>query len=797
MSLENQYQQTVKTKQCPSCGVFVDPSLSVCPNDGTSLIERFDKDPTFVNYEFLGTIGSGGMGVIYKARQVILNKIVAIKTLHPHLSSPAAFRRFQIEGQATSLLKHPFIIAVHDFGITKSGQTFMVMDFVDGETLDSLLRRIGQLDAEHFLNIFIDVCDALAHAHSRSVIHRDIKSSNIMIVKGDHGKEEIRIMDFGIAKLVADTESSASQLTRTGEVIGTATCMSPEQARGGKVDHRSDLYALGCVMYECLATSPPFVGNNPLETMLMHLEKKPVPIKEASMGHAVDPRIEKIIFCLLEKDPDHRYQSMTDLKHDLQNLRNTLFSGEKAAEFRMPKKEIERSQKSWRVPVIAGSISMVLLAGTALVFFLLKSQPQTIQNKTVSNPPATVSKTESSAGTSAGASKTEPSAETRAGASKAGLESQDSKLGAIFGMASNQSYVKTGLETKLQHGDYRVSAFAEIVEGISPSVSDDDLTAFKGKHPETRVVDLSHADKITDKGLSNLSGLELTELYLKDSGARDLDWILSQPELKQLYISGSKLTPKAFQNIGKLKHLEELDIARTNFRDSDIDSISGLVNLQKLVVEDNPVSIFGYDKLLNTFRKAINIPYSPPVVKGSDCLTGSLSSIENNLTVEELFDKAQKAFGAAQQAMTQSAWQTADTALERVNLRITRDMRHHKPIPSDINFLVTAGGMRGDCLRRLNLPYAAVYVYSQTANYLIAYKFPEAFVADMRQRSASVHESLSADPAALGQAIWDRTEAESILKGLVVDTASADMRNRNLESLQRDEAKSRLHKSGQ
>jgi hypothetical protein len=452
----------------------------------------------------------------------------------------------------------------------------------------------------------------------------------------------------------------------------------------------------------------------------------------------------------------------------------------------MPKKEVERSQKSWRVPVIAGSISIVLLAGTALVFFLLKSQPQTIQNKAVSNPPAAVSKTESSSETSAGASKTS-------------LESQDSKLGAIFGMGSNQSYVKTGLETKLQHGDYRVSAFAEMVEGVSPAVSDDDLTAFKGKHPETRVVDLSHADKITDKGLSNLSGLELTELYLKDSGARDLDWISSQPELKQLYISGSKLTPKAFQNIGKLKHLEELDIARTNFRDSDIDSISGLVNLQKLVVEDNQVSIFGYDKLLNTFRKAINIPYSPPVVKGvSDCLTGSLSSIENNLTVEELFDKAQKAFGAAQQAMTQSAWQTADTALERVNLRITRDMRHHKPTGSDLNFLVTAGGMRGDCLRRLNLPYAAIYVYNQTANYLIAYRLPEAFVADMRERSASVHESLSADPAALGQAIWDRTEADSILKNLVVDTHSADMRNRNLESLQRDEAKSaRLKNSGQ
>jgi serine/threonine protein kinase len=775
MSLENQYQQTLKTKQCPSCGVFVDPSLSVCPQDGTSLIERFDKDPTFVNYEFLGTIGSGGMGVIYKARQVILNKIVAIKTLHPHLSSPASFRRFQIEGQATSLLKHPFIVAVHDFGITKSGQTYMVMDFIDGETLDSLLRRIGQLDEEHFLNIFIDVSDALAHAHSRSVIHRDIKSSNIMIVKGDHGKEEIRIMDFGIAKLVADTESSASQLTRTGEVIGTATCMSPEQARGGKVDHRSDLYALGCVMYECLATSPPFVGNNPLETMLMHLEKKPVPIKEASMGHAVDPRIEKIIFCLLEKDPDHRYQSMTDLKHDLQNLRNALFSGQKAVEFKMPKKEVERSQKSWRVPVIAGSISVVLLAGAALVFFLLKSQPQTIQHTAVSNPPAVVTKTESSPETSTGAGKTRP-------------ESKEQKLD---GMLPTKETVRSGLDSQLAHNAFKVSVYAPLVE-------DDDLTVFKGKHPDTRIVDLSLADRVTDKGLSNLSDLELTELDLKDTGARDLDWILSQPELKQLYISGSKLTPKAFQNIGKLKHLEDLDIARTNFSDSDIDSIKGLVNLQKLVVDDTQVSILGYDRLLNTFRKASNISYSPSVVKGSDCLTGSLSSIEKSKTLDELFDKAKKAYGAAQLAGTQSAWQTADTALERVLLRHARDMWHNTQDPSDLNIFVTAGGMRGDCLRRLNLPYAAIYLYNQTASFLINHKFPEPYVADMRQRAASVFESLSADPAALGAAIMDRTEAESILKGLIADAHWADLRNKNLDMLTKDEAKNaRMNHSGQ
>jgi serine/threonine protein kinase len=572
MSLENQYQQTLKTKQCPSCGSFVDPSLTVCPKDGTSLVERFDKDPAFVNYEFLGTIGTGGMGVIYKARQVILNKLVAIKTLHPHLSSPAAFRRFQMEGQTTSLLKHPFIVSVHDFGMTKSGQTFMVMDFVDGETLDSLLRKIGQLDEEHFLNIFIDVCDALAHAHSRSVVHRDIKSSNIMIVKGDSGKEEIRILDFGIAKLVSDTEGSASQVTRTGEIIGTATCMSPEQARGGKVDHRSDLYALGCVMYESLATSPPFVGNTPLETMLMHLEKKPLTIKEASMGHAVDPRIEKIIFCLLEKDPEHRYQSMIDLKHDLESLRNSKFSGAKAAEFRMPKKDEQSEKKSWRVPVIAGGVSIVLLAAVGVGVLLFKAQLVTM-NKQV---PALQAE---------GANDRNPGK-----APVVTIDGQDNRtptstvldIDGIPSTTAGYNIVKPGLEAQLARNEARIKSQA-IDAGLVVDIVNDDLTAFKGKHPTTIGVNLIDAKKVTDEGLKNLRDLHLTDLDLKNCGATDLDWIFSQTDLQHLNIACTKITPRAFQNIGKLKELQYLNISRTPFRDSDIKSIKGLVKRAKFL----------------------------------------------------------------------------------------------------------------------------------------------------------------------------------------------------------------------
>jgi serine/threonine protein kinase len=765
MSLENQYQQTLKTKQCPTCGVFVDPSLTVCPHDGTSLVERFDKDPAFVNYEFLGTIGSGGMGVIYKARQVILNKFVAIKTLHPHLSSPSAFRRFQIEGQATSLLKHPFIVSVHDFGMTKSGQTFMIMDFIDGETLDALLRRIGQLDEAHFLNIFIDVCDALAHAHARSVIHRDIKSSNIMIVRGDTGKEEIRIMDFGIAKLVSDSENSASQVTKTGEVIGTATCMSPEQARGGKVDHRSDLYALGCVMYECFASAPPFVGHNALETMLMHLEKKPLSIKEASMGHVVDPRIEKIIFCLLEKDPDHRYQSMLDLKHDLENLRNTRLYGEWIGATITPSKQVQSSVKTWQVATIIGALIVTCVAFTGPLLSQLKIQHKAADNQVSSEAAPAVSPVVS-----------QPL--DRNQSSNQMTRRADSYILPFMKMPAPEIMIKPGLQSQLDNHDNTVKA-----NGYLEDILDSDLVVFKGDHPDTQVVDLNGARKVTDEGLKNLRDLRLTELNIRETAARDFDWISNQLELKRLSISVSKVSPRGFKNIGKLRDLRRLEIDKTEFSDSDVDSLIDLANLEVLNIARTKVSVFGYDRLLNAFHKLNNLIYFPLNMDGQDYLSGSLAKIDHR--------PAPVIFKDAQQAMLKSNWRDADVALERIIIRMTLKEIGKVAALEDRQMLVQCEAMRGDCLKAMKLPYAAIYMYNTAANHIHTSSIGDVFVGDMQQRAAGVWETLPSDPIALNNAIVDRSLAEDKLRLVIADPHWAAIRAANLESLKRDEAKAR------
>ncbi|MGH9549711.1 MAG: serine/threonine protein kinase, partial [Terriglobales bacterium] len=299
-------------------------------------------------YELLGLLGTGGMGVIYKARQTVLNKIVAIKMLHPHLVSAESLQRFQVEGRAASVLSHPNIVAVYDFGMNDMGQPYMVMEFVEGKTLAGVLAEQGPLNSAQFRSVFVQVCDALTHAHKRSVLHRDVKPSNIMIVRGDNDQEQVRIMDFGIAKLVS--ESDSQDLTRTGEAIGSPAYMSPEQGRGTAIDQRSDIYSLGCVMYESLTGAPPFTGKTAMDTMLRHLQDKPLPLSQASLGKRFPSGLEHMIMRMLEKDPAARYQSMDEVKNDL-------LAGGTAA----PQSDAADRKRDWRpFGYAAGAVAGVL-----------------------------------------------------------------------------------------------------------------------------------------------------------------------------------------------------------------------------------------------------------------------------------------------------------------------------------------------------------------------------------------------------------------------------------------------------
>ncbi len=296
-----------------------------CPNDGTEIVTKFKVgDCLSDKYEFLESVGSGGMGIIYKAKHLGLNKMVAIKLLHPYLLNPDTILRFQREARTASNLRHPNLITVQDIGTTADGQPFMVMDYVKGQSLSELIKEKGRLTVEETLSIFLQICSGLGYAHKENILHRDLKPSNIMLVKDEHGEYHAKILDFGIAKVLEDGDKQASTLTKTGDVFGSPLYMSPEQGSGNKVDRRSDCYSLGCMLFESLTGTTPFIGKSVIETLMLHAQQKPPSLKEATLGSEFPEALEKLVQKLLQKAPDDRYQSVLEIREDLQAIDNEL-----------------------------------------------------------------------------------------------------------------------------------------------------------------------------------------------------------------------------------------------------------------------------------------------------------------------------------------------------------------------------------------------------------------------------------------------------------------------------------------
>ncbi len=292
------------------------------------LTEFPDEHDAFVGtifadrYEIVSIIGKGGMSVVYKANHLLMKNLVAVKMLLPHtLLSPTNLKRFQQEAQAASALNHPNVITVHDLGVTPGGLPYLVMEYVDGAGLSDIIRKEGKLDPARCLDMFICACDALAAAHDKGIIHRDLKPSNIMIVTGGDGKDLVKIVDFGIAKLMPTEGEEAQRLTQTGDVFGSPLYMSPEQCLAKPLDARADVYSLGCVIYETLTGKPPLVGGSILETMYKHMHEVPAGLGEAIGDTRLREQLDAVFFKATAKDSEQRYQNMRELKAALENVR--------------------------------------------------------------------------------------------------------------------------------------------------------------------------------------------------------------------------------------------------------------------------------------------------------------------------------------------------------------------------------------------------------------------------------------------------------------------------------------------
>lgn len=314
------------------------------------------------HYRVLGFLGSGAMGAVFRVHHDLLSQDYALKILTRE--DPELWQRFQNEAQAIARLSHPNLIAVYNFGLHK-GLPYYVMDLLDGIDLAQRIKKTCPLTPEEALPIFIEVCGGIGYAHKKGVVHRDIKPSNILLIKQAAGvKVRAKVLDFGIAKLLDKT--AGQDLTKTGQVFGTPYYMSPEQCQGKSVDSRSDIYSLGCTLFETLTGRVPVAGANALETMLGHVAGDTLKLNYDGSGK-FSAELELLVARTLAREPEHRYQTMEHLARDLNAVLGARkisvkpqASGGKSGVGATDTSSAKSAKQYWRTPLVRPKFSILV-----------------------------------------------------------------------------------------------------------------------------------------------------------------------------------------------------------------------------------------------------------------------------------------------------------------------------------------------------------------------------------------------------------------------------------------------------
>jgi serine/threonine protein kinase len=311
------------------CATRMVSGLSEVSAEGNLGLERdhtVERDPAVANaptvpgYEHLKLLGRGASSAVFLSEKLSMAKLVAVKVLYQsHLTDQRAVKRFELEARALSNLSHPNIVSVFDIGFANDHTPFIAMEFADGVDLKELILQDGILKPDRAIKIFSQLCDALAYAHEHNIVHRDLKPSNVVIVRDWNGDELVKLVDFGIAKPTTDG-GEIQRLTQTGELLGSPAYMSPEQIRSADADPRSDIYSLGCVMYEALTGRPPFRGESIIKTLTMHLEDPVAPVGQVNPQIAESKQLCSVIESCLAKNADERPQSARELKTSIASL---------------------------------------------------------------------------------------------------------------------------------------------------------------------------------------------------------------------------------------------------------------------------------------------------------------------------------------------------------------------------------------------------------------------------------------------------------------------------------------------
>ncbi|MDP3508703.1 MAG: serine/threonine-protein kinase [Candidatus Melainabacteria bacterium] len=324
------------------------------------------------SYRLLSLLGAGGMGVVFHCQHLILGKEYALKILAADKLSSESWTRFQSEAKALARLHHPGVVGIHNMGIDAQGCPYYVMDLLEGESLSQAIKANHRLPQARVLPIFIQLADALDSAHQQGIIHRDIKPSNVMVLH-EMNIDKVKLVDFGIARLSTRGVSGAfnsQNKTAAGTVFGTPYYMSPEQSLGKTVDHRSDIYSLGCALFEALTGIPPFCGANAFETIMMHQSNEAPSLNSVYPEGKFSSSLESAVAKMLQKNVEDRYQSMKQVGHDLSRIQEGKTVGIAHVEKTTSDDEIPEQSSKGMLVAIAITALLVLSAGAFGIYSL-------------------------------------------------------------------------------------------------------------------------------------------------------------------------------------------------------------------------------------------------------------------------------------------------------------------------------------------------------------------------------------------------------------------------------------------
>lgn len=324
-------------------------------------------------YEILAVLGTGGMGTVFKCRQTELERFVALKLLHStQLTDGDGRIRFEQEGRLLSALHHRHIIVFYHFGIYQNAYPYIVMEYLQGTSLRSLLLAESKIPWKRAVAIAMQICDAMQHAHDMQIVHRDLKPDNIMLLP-EPEPDFVKIFDFGLAKALPEGNQARQKLTQTGTLLGSVHYMSPEQCQGKSADNRSDIYALGCLLYESITGEPPFMSDNPVGLIYKQVNEYPKSFLDVLTNKDVPRDLEYVLSKSMAKIPEERYQTMSEFQADLKNILQGKNNSIQAKESTFVKRNPVRTEsKSYKFAFVAMVSGLALLL---LVSFLFLHEP--------------------------------------------------------------------------------------------------------------------------------------------------------------------------------------------------------------------------------------------------------------------------------------------------------------------------------------------------------------------------------------------------------------------------------------